>query len=1090
MENPSSGLEALRAGMHSSPDAGAVLAALRVIPEPRRKPADALERFAFKVRSALGKAARDPLSAQFVVENEAAHALGPAVLDEDEGGRWAWSFTEVLTLPDEDAVAWMGALARLKRSPARLLALAEEVYRARQRGTWMPAAQAIAAAARRDDAARALLLRLWRDGQPNGLAGTTADGRPDDVHAVRHGFYLAMCWLAEGGDPAALDPPLPVDALLARKLPTDAADGSAVLSGLARLLSAPALAERARAAFAKRARESLADDQQEEALRGVLASLHGDPGAAPLLADIAATLREPRWTTARAREAMFDQLWSWTETARCFRDLGRVDDLAAMRTHGRALGVDDLLALALGERAPSAESPGELVEAARAVFDVDAFRLMSYRACAAGSVRLMLLGRAEAFRSLPLASVMSLALRGVPGAPPPSEFDGAVGEALDGALVQHFCAHATRCPKALIRERRYVAPVVERLAAVPNGDVAIQAALQVAALLREAPEPAAALALLWRMVARRPPTDFYVQLGRVLRGRDTPLHRVVADLELLARAEQAGGASAEARVAWAGLHAHLLDAVGGAQELPDLEAPITPRLAFTVLARAMAAGVSLDELPAEGAALGAWLDRLRAIVFGERRGRQGGLCYWSDWVRYGEERDDGERELEVAWEDFAAQMVDFDAVRALDAAGGDDGAAAGLRGLARDYGDARARWSAALDALLAAVERPLETEDALLRVGTEFEDKLHEAADELLPLLRAVRDEARSRFLALRASLERVKSFFAWLAWPERRVLASFVDALLQRIDARRLGLEALVAGELRAVRGELLDGRRARFEALRALRQGELADSAFARAEAALHAAFRAELDGWLAQGREGPVVALARRLQRGRAIPVAEAAAMPGWGDGAGDAARVLTAMPGGAEAVLAVTAGECQRVGQFLLRHLLFAEARRFHAEVRAEDVNVPSVQSYFVPLFANLAGGAFLVLDVGTVWDQTLAENALRPGYWWVTATSLVASLALFYQGLAVAVPDDGAGGGEGLLGRRGVRLFLRVLPPWGASLAFASGVAGFMLWTLQGTGEYMTRHPLLQALLWGGLSLFLGVFLNVTLQDKKFVRGEE
>ena len=154
----------------------------------------------------------------------------------------------------------------------------------------------------------------------------------------------------------------------------------------------------------------------------------------------------------------------------------------------------------------------------------------------------------------------------------------------------------------------------------------------------------------------------------------------------------------------------------------------------------------------------------------------------------------------------------------------------------------------------------------------------------------------------------------------------------------------------------------------------------------------------------------------------------------------------------------------MGQFRLRHLLFAEARRFHAQVRAEDVNVPSVQSYFVPLFANLAGGAFLVLDVGTVWDQTLAENALRPGYWWVTGTSLVASLALFYQGLALAVPDDGGRSGEGLFERRAVRLFLRVLPPWGESLAFATSVAGFMLWTLQGTGEYMLRHPLLQALL--------------------------
>ncbi len=1068
------------------------LALLRAVPEPRRKPDDALERFAFKVRSAFGKSVRDPLSAAFIVENESAWTLAAHVLGDDDGGRWTWSFADATTLPDDEAVAWMRALERMRVAPGALLALAEETFRARQRGTWMPAAHAIAAVAAHDASARALLDRLWRESQPNPLAGlAAADGPHADTHMVRHGFYLAMCWVASGGDPAALAPPLPLDALLKRKLPNDAADGSATLAGLSRLLSAPSLAERARTVFAQRLRESVADPQQEDVTRAVLSSLRHDGDATPLCDTAAKVIRAPRWTSARAREAMVDQLWSWVETARCFRDLGRASDLDAMRSDAERLGVTDLLALALGEQEPSPEAPGVLVDAARAVFDVDAFMLMSWRACAAGTVRLTLLASTEAYRELPLANVLALALRGTSNPPRPDDVDGTVGEALEGALVRHFCTHAKRCPKVLLRDRRYAPTVVERLVAVPSGDVAIQAALQTEALLRAAADDASRLDVLWRMIAREPPAEFYAQLGRVLRGRDTLMHRVVARLEALAAMPERATDTASLRSEWKRLTEHVLSLLGGPKEPPDEEGAIAAGQALTVLARSMAAGATLEGLPTAGQELNVWLERLRAIVFGERRGRQGGLCYWSDWVRYRHERDDGERELEVLWEDFASHLVDLDGVRDLSPSGDVDAAMGGLRGLASEYGAANERWRATLDGLLEAVAHPLESEDALQRIGSEFDDKLREAGDELFPLLRGVRDEARPRFLTMRATLERVAGFFKWLAWPERRMLSAFIDELLQRIDERRVAIERLVDGEIRALRHETLEGRRARFNTLRGERAKELAETALERAIRRMRTAFRHDLDLWTSQGREAPVRGLAAKLERDRSLTPSEVADLNGASHETRDAAQALAAMPGGDAHPLVVDAPECQRVGQFLLRHLLFEDARRFHARVRSDEANVPSVRSYFVPLFANLAGGTFLVLDVGTVWDQTLSEQVLRPGYWWVTATSLAASLALFYQGLAMAVPHGAAESRSArLLDRREVRLFLRVLPPWGISLVFSTAIAGFILWTLQGTGEYMQRHALLQALLWGGLSLFLGVFLNVTLQDKKFVRGEE
>jgi len=66
---PADPLATLRAEVHGHADPRSILSAFRALPEARRKLADALERFAFKVRSALGKTARDPLSAPFVVEN-------------------------------------------------------------------------------------------------------------------------------------------------------------------------------------------------------------------------------------------------------------------------------------------------------------------------------------------------------------------------------------------------------------------------------------------------------------------------------------------------------------------------------------------------------------------------------------------------------------------------------------------------------------------------------------------------------------------------------------------------------------------------------------------------------------------------------------------------------------------------------------------------------------------------------------------------------------------------------------------------------------------------------------------------------------
>ncbi len=159
----------------------------------------------------------------------------------------------------------------------------------------------------------------------------------------------------------------------------------------------------------------------------------------------------------------------------------------------------------------------------------------------------------------------------------------------------------------------------------------------------------------------------------------------------------------------------------------------------------------------------------------------------------------------------------------------------------------------------------------------------------------------------------------------------------------------------------------------------------------------------------------------------------------------------------AVAAATSAELEllppamlrRLGRFLLDRLLFRAAHRLRARVR-ERAQIPAVWTHLAPLFAGVASGTFLVLDVGTAWNDVVAAHS-PIGLAATVALSLLLSFVLLAGNLAsrMAAADEPAP-------VRLSRVCRRVLPTYALALLLAAGVSGLVLVTLEGTSQPTSR----------------------------------
>lgn len=206
-------------------------------------------------------------------------------------------------------------------------------------------------------------------------------------------------------------------------------------------------------------------------------------------------------------------------------------------------------------------------------------------------------------------------------------------------------------------------------------------------------------------------------------------------------------------------------------------------------------------------------------------------------------------------------------------------------------------------------------------------------------------------------------------------------------------------------------------------------------------------------------------------------------------GDEAGALALV--GSEELSLLPAAAIRRLGRFLLDHLQFRPAHRLRGRA-ANRVQLPAAWTHLAPLLGGVAGGTFLVLDVGTAWNDVV--GAASPLGLVVTVSLAVAlSFALLAGNLAsrMAASSQAPIGS----GQRALRICARVFPTYLAALLLATFVSAVVLFTLEGTpsrqqasGAALPFWP--QVLLWASLSLFLGLFLGLILQGRGVAAEEE
>jgi hypothetical protein len=184
--------------------------------------------------------------------------------------------------------------------------------------------------------------------------------------------------------------------------------------------------------------------------------------------------------------------------------------------------------------------------------------------------------------------------------------------------------------------------------------------------------------------------------------------------------------------------------------------------------------------------------------------------------------------------------------------------------------------------------------------------------------------------------------------------------------------------------------------------------------------------------------------------------------------------------------LTSDDLNRLGRFLLDRWRFRVAHRLRNRVAGRAL-IPPFWSYLAPLLTGVAAGAFLLLDMGTDLNRAILLRGAAPGI-----VMVVAALALSFTLLVIGFPSARKATREETRSRRIAFLCRRALPLYAGCLALSTGISAALLWMVSGTDLRPdgTAIPFAsQAILWGSLSLFLGLFLGLMLQGRRFAKEE-
>src|SRR5207249_1109061 len=167
---------------------------VRTLGDPRQKFQNPAERAVLRARDVVGGDAIDK-----IYRNKEIGAYLAPFLGAEKAG--TASYHDPLTIGDDDALFWLGYLRDHRVVvDQRMLDFVSELFAARRRTLWIPAAEALVSMALHDTTAKQQFLDLCRDfGSP---APAVDSERARHLH--RHIRYAAAYWLGYGGAPLDL----------------------------------------------------------------------------------------------------------------------------------------------------------------------------------------------------------------------------------------------------------------------------------------------------------------------------------------------------------------------------------------------------------------------------------------------------------------------------------------------------------------------------------------------------------------------------------------------------------------------------------------------------------------------------------------------------------------------------------------------------------------------------------------------------------------------------------------------------------------------------------------------------------------------
>jgi hypothetical protein len=481
--------------------------------------------------------------------------VGDCAIDE-------WNYFKPAYMSESDALALMLPFARYVFPDAHLRNFIKMFFEERKRELWMPAAEALAILANRDDETRDYLAEKWKARFPKGItehyfsAAIPRDGGKQHdidntlIHEMRHLFYATAHYIKNTGD-NSIAPGFDLQRIKEYGFPKDDADCSIVIDVLSVLWAVEAyradIIEILQCHLKKQTKSYLIEDSirlfydhagsedQSKILFALLNSYLLDLEFSNDL--LAATSKNV------ATANLIDLIISWklsVETILTEKESEKIDDY---RTKIETAYPEYACALDIifsGYEKPDQKKRGldVLIHSLTAVLDEHAWFTNNVKDNAFNVAKIIFLSEKPELADLPLRHLLGLTKIEIEKNPAAGKLNAALSA--DETLGESICPFlllllATRkvTPKIFFYGKKYDEATIKALAGIDNDYISIQAAIQIESLLRTITDVNEKVRWLWQLLLDNPGLKVLNELYKLIRGSNTALHVIVKNLYAL-----------------------------------------------------------------------------------------------------------------------------------------------------------------------------------------------------------------------------------------------------------------------------------------------------------------------------------------------------------------------------------------------------------------------------------------------------------------------------------------------------------------------------------------------------------------------------